>query len=382
MGEMTSRERVTAALRHEEPDRVPLDIGGSNCSTLSIGACERLEKHLGIPTPARAMSEIWRVADLDEEILQLLGTDVRLVAVRGPGSWTPPPSKPGTHIDEWGIKWRRAPHALGYYWEMVEAPLANAKVSDLDSYPWPDPLDPGRYDGLVEEVQRLYGSTPYALMGDPGFKQFLERAMWLRGGEQMLMDLVLNPEFVHALMEKLLEINVAATRRFLEITGPYLLVVRTADDLASQDSPLISPRVYREMVKPYHKQYYQFIRQYTDAKILLHCCGNPVPLLDDLIDAGVDIWRTVQLRGIQDHHELKSRYGDRLSFWGGIDVQQVLPSGTPAEVREEVHARILEFAPGGGYVAAATHNMQADVPPENVLAMAEAVRELGVHGLA
>jgi uroporphyrinogen decarboxylase len=206
--------------------------------------------------------------------------------------------------------------------------------------------------------------------------------MWLRGGEQMLVDLILNPEFVHALMRSLLEVNLAATKRFLEITGPYLEVVRTADDLASQDAPLMSPAAYREMIKPYQQQYYQLIKQYTDAKILLHCCGNPTPLLDDLIEAGVDIWRTVQLRGIKNYYELKDRYGERLTFWGAIDVQQLLPHGTPEDVREEVRLRIREFASGGGYVVAATHNIQADVPPQNVLAMAEAVREHGVYPIA
>jgi uroporphyrinogen decarboxylase len=136
------------------------------------------------------------------------------------------------------------------------------------------------------------------------------------------------------------------------------------------------------MIKPYQKRYYQLISENTDAKIMLHCCGNPTPLLDDLIDAGVDIWRTVQLRGIKDHGELKTKYGDRLTFWGAIDVQQLLPCGTPEQVGQEVRLRIREFGSSGGYVVAATHNVQADVPPQNVLAMAEAARDYGAYPIA
>ncbi len=378
---MTSRERVELALRHEEPDRVPLDIGGTGCSTLTVEAHERLRLHLGIPRPTRVLSEYWRMAWVDEEIMQRLGADLRLVALRPPKHWSPPACAPGTYVDEWGIGWRKVEHVYGYYWDMVSPPLANATIEDLASYPWPDPLDEGRFEGLAEQVRRLYHDTPFALVGDPGFKQFFERAMWLRGGAQWLMDLALNPEFVQALLDKLMELNLAATGRMLEIAGPYLSVVRTADDLAAQDAPLLSPATYRRLIKPYHEHYFHFIKQHTPAKVFLHCCGNLVPLLDDLLDAGMDIWRTVQLRGIPMRDELKARYGKNLTFWGGIDVQQVLPKATPEQVCEEVRARMRQFGPGGGYVVAATHNIQADVPPENILAMADAVREWGKYPL-
>jgi len=379
MAEMTSRERVMAALRHEEPDHVPLDIGGGNTTSLLVETYENLKEYIGISAPTRIAHKVFRVAWLDEGVMVRLGSDLRPVRLKPPKNWTPPLSEPGTFIDEWGIKWRQTPYAEGYYWELAESPLANATISDLDSYLWPDPGDPGRYEGLAEEAPYLYYNTPYALMGDSGFKGFWEPAYMLRGFEQGLMDLVQNQEFMHALMEKLFELNVAVTKRFLEITGPYLAVVRTSDDLGVQDTLMMSPATYRKMIKPYQKRFNEVIKQYTDAKIFYHSCGNVTRLVGDLIDAGFEALNPVQVSAMDDLEDLKANYGDRLTFWGGIDTQRVLPYGTPGEVREEVRLRICQFGPGGGYVAAAVHNIQPDVPPRNILAMSEAVRELGVY---
>jgi len=379
MAKMTPRQRVQAALRHEEPDRVPLDIGGGNSTTLLVETYENLKEYLGISAPTRIMNKAFRSAQLDEETLVRLGSDVRPVTTKPPKNWTPPPSEPGTFIDGFGIKRRQAFYSEGYYWEIIESPLANATISDLESFPWPDPDDPGLYEGLAEEVQYLHHNTPYALMGDSVVKGFWEPFFMMRGMEQALMDLLINQEFVHAVMERVFDLNTAVTKRFLEITGPYLAVFRTADDLASQNCLLMSPETYREMIKPYHRRFNAFVKQYTDAKIFFHSCGNIVPLLDELIDAGFEVLNPVQVAAFDDPAGVKVKYGDRLTFWGGIDTQQVLPNGTPEEVQEEVKLRIRQFSPGGGFVAAAVHNMQPDIPPENVSAMSKAVRELGVY---
>jgi uroporphyrinogen decarboxylase len=262
---------------------------------------------------------------------------------------------------------------------VVESPLAEATVSDVESHPWPDPLDPGRYEGLAEEVEHLYKNTPYALLGDCGFKNFFEICWSLMGMERALIDLVADQGFYRAVFDKLFEINTAATKRFLEITGPYLTAIRTSDDLATQDSLLMSPRTYRQLIKPYHTRYFALIKEWTDAKIFFHTCGNVVPLLDDLVEAGIEVLNPVQATTWDDPAKVKARYGDRISFWGGIDSQRVLPYGTPEEVREQVRLRIQQFGPRGGYVAGSVHLMQADVPPQNVIAMSEAVRELGVY---
>jgi uroporphyrinogen decarboxylase len=227
MAEMTPRQRVLAAVSHQEPDRVPFDIGGGNSTTLLIETYENLKSHLGISAPTGVMSKAFRSAELDEETLVRVGSDVRPVRTKGPVEWVPPPSEPGTFVDLFGVTWQYQEYAYGQYWEAVGTPLADATIDDLDSYPWPDPNDPGFCAGLEEEVVDLYQNTDFALMGDSVIKGFWEPYLLMRGMEQALVDLLQNQEFFHAAMEKLMEINVGITRRFLEITGDYLTVFRS-----------------------------------------------------------------------------------------------------------------------------------------------------------
>jgi uroporphyrinogen decarboxylase len=385
MTEMTPRERIETALNHQEPDRVPLDIGGGQSSSLTAEAYENLAQYLGISAPMTFLNTVYRAVRLDEQTLARLGSDTRPVTLRaGTGPAGPPKVSPSvrgesTFVDEMGITWHQVHFGGGYYWEQSVFPLQDATIDDLPTYEWPDPDDPRRYEGLAEEVQHLYRDTPYALVGDCGYKNFWEPTFALLGYERALMALLAEEEFIHALMERLFTIVSTVTRRFLEITGPYLSVVRTSDDLATQRAPMMSPDTYRKVIKPFHKRYFELIKRYTDAKIFFHTDGNIVELLDDLIDAGVEVLNPVQVSALKDPASVKAAYGDRLSFWGGIDTQSVLPRGTPQDVRDEVQLRIKQFSAGGGFVAASVHNIQADVPPENILAMCDAIHEFGSY---
>ncbi|HZY44378.1 MAG TPA: uroporphyrinogen decarboxylase family protein [Anaerolineae bacterium] len=383
MAEMTSRERVWTTLNHQEPDRVPLDIGGGASTTIVVEGYEKFKQKLGVSSEIRIMNKAFRLARLDEEVMKRLGSDCRPVGIKGPAHWTPPPSEPGTFIDVWGITWRQAFYGDNcYYWEVARNPLAEASIEDLDRYPWPDPLDPGYTAGLADEVKTLYEDTDYALMADGGFKSFWELGYMLRGYQQMLMDLVGNPNFVSALMAKLLVINIAGTGRFLDIAGPYIHVFRAADDLATQKGLLMSPKTYRTLLKPFYKKYFDFVKSKTEAKIFYHSCGNVAGLIDDLAEIGVEILNPVQVSALGDTAALKARYGDKVTFWGGIDTQHVLPNGTVAEVEAEVRTRIRDLGPRGGFVVGSVHNIQPDVPPQNILAMAEATRKFGTYPLA
>ncbi|HUW10104.1 MAG TPA: uroporphyrinogen decarboxylase family protein [Anaerolineae bacterium] len=379
--EMTPRQRMLAALSHQEPDRVPLDIGGGNSTSLLVETFENLKDHLGISSTTRIANKAFRIAALDEETMVRLGSDVRPIGLGAPANWKPPPSAPGTFVDVWGITWRRADYPGGYYWELSEHPLAQATISDLDSYRWPDPDDPGWYQGLEEKVRNLHDNTPYALLGDFGFKGFWETGYFIRGLEQSLLDLVANQPFWLAFMDRMLELNCAFAERFLAITGPYLTALRIADDLATQRGPLMSPKTYRAMIKPYQKRLNEVIKQHTDATIFYHSCGNITSLLGDLVEAGFEAINPVQVSAIPDVAALKSEYGEKLSFWGAIDTQHVLPHGTEAEVREEVRLRIQQLGEGGGYIAAGVHNLNPDIPPQNIVAMSEAVRKYGRYPL-
>jgi uroporphyrinogen decarboxylase len=219
-------------------------------------------------------------------------------------------------------------------------------------------------------------------MADGGFKSFWELGYLMRGHAQLLMDTALHPEFVEALMNKLLVINITMTDRFLDAVGPYIQVFRTGDDLATQKGPFFSHQTYRTLIKPAHKAYMDFVKSKTEAKIFYHSCGKVTEFIDDLADVGVDILNPVQVAAMGDTAALKERFGEKMVFWGGIDTQRVLPHGTVEDVEAEVQRRIRDLAPGGGYVVGSVHNMQPDIPPQNIIAMAEATRKYGAYPLA
>ena len=381
MTTMTSRQRVLAALNHQEPDRVPVDIGGGTSTTLVVEAYDNLKRHLGLDLgETKTLSKIYRSARLDEVVMQRLGSDCYPLRGRSPANWTPPPTEEGAFVDFWGVKWRQIYYRdNAFYWEVAQAPLAEASIDDLDRYPWPDPDDPGFVAGLADEARTLHEDTDYAIEASCGFYSFFETAYALRGYEQLFMDFIQNPEFVAALFDKLLEVNIAGTERFLGAAGLYVDVFRTADDLAAQNGLLMSPKMYRRFIKPAQEKYFAFVKSHTDAKILYHSDGNIVPLLDDLIGIGIDGINPVQPSAMGDLHEVKNRFGDRVTFWGAIDTHRVLPHGSIEEVREEVRQRIRELGMGGGYVLSSVHSILVDVPPENVLAMADAAREYGAR---
>jgi len=261
---------------------------------------------------------------------------------------------------------------------MHPAPLAHASIEDLDTYPWPDPEDPGRYRGLSERVKTLYETTDCALVAAAISDGIFEKAQALRGMQRFFEDLLINREFAAALIERILQIQVEIFDRYLAIVGPYVEMVETSDDYGMQTGPLISTQLYREMLKPAHRRLNSFIKERTRARIYLHSCGSIADMLDDLIDAGVEVINPVQPRAKDmDSAGLKSRFGTRVVFHGGVDEQYILPHGSIEEVREEVARRIEAFAPGGGYLFAPAHNIQDDVPPENVITMFEAAQEVG-----
>ena len=379
MSEMSSRKRVVMALEHEESDRVPIDVGAGCSTSISVEAYENLKKHLGMSGKGLKLSELFRIARLDENVMRHLGSDCRPITIGPRSNWKPPQSEPGTLIDEWGITWKQIPYRTGYYWEAVRNPLAVATVKDLETYPWPDTEDHGFTAGLVEEARRLYKETDYAIVGDTGYNAIWEPAYLMRGFDRMLVDLIRNPEFASVLFSKILEINIAINEQFLNAVGPYIQVIRTGDDLATQGSLMFPPEIYRTLLKPAHKKFFDFIKSKTKAKLFYHSCGNVAGLIGDLLEIGVDILNPVQVSALGDTAQLKASFGKRVVFWGGIDTQRVLPRGSIREVESEVKQRIHDLAPEGGYVLAAVHNIQADVPPENVIAMVEAAKKFGSY---
>lgn len=379
---MNHKERVLMALDHEEPDRVPVDLGGRQ-TTFMVETYEQFKSHLGInDLPTKMMSHKWQTVYVDEQILNRFSIDCR--HVRPPVKAEPEFSETAeakiTFVDEWGVK--RIIDA-GYA-SIIDYPLQTATLQDLEAYEWPNPAEIFDYTSIRNQALQLHSEGEYAIvgnMGSPG--NIFEQSWYLRGLTEFFMDLVDNKDFAHELMSKITEIRKQNAKYFLSEVGEYLDVFQLADDLAMQNGPYMSPQLYREMIKPYQVELFRFVKQLTPAKIYYHSCGSVTRLLDDLIDVGVDILNPVQISADgMETDQLKQRFGNKLSFWGAMDTTKILPNGTADNVRNEVRRIIRDLAPEGGFVLASVHNLQPDIPPENILAMFEAASQYGKYPIS
>ncbi len=369
---ITSKERVLMALNHEQPDRVPFDLGGSFVTTINVAAYKRLRRALGLSDRSRLIREQTQSVIVDEDVRQALGVDVVGIYERAPRPELERPRADRTIVSEWGVTYRQA-EEFGAPYTLVAHPLTNATLADLDHYPFPDPLTPARFQGLAEEATSLR-TSPYAVVGNLGWTEIFGVAWYLRGFENFMLDLVSNKDMAHAILRRVTDYQKARYQKFLELTGDALDVIMFADDIGGQDGLFISPRTYREMIKPYHAELLSLIKSKTQARLMFHSCGSVLALLDDFVELGMDVLNPVQVAAQgMDTAILKQRYGTRISFWGAIDTQRVMPFGSPDDVRAEAHRRINDLAKDGGYVVAPVHVVQSDVPPENVLALSQAV---------
>ena len=364
---MTSRERVLCALNHEEPDRVPIFFGTSGVTTMNTAAYDRLKAHLGLRTETRTFWRALQYCLVDEEVMVRFHSDGRPL-IPGPAPSTLSRDiAPERFVDGWGITWQLQPGS--HYYDIAESPLRDATAEEVRRYPWPELADRSRFAGLREKA-RAIREAGYAVVALSGISPF-EFSYMLRGMDRWFLDLGGDHDFVHALMRRLTDLMRSAVERLLEEAGDYIDVLITGDDLGSQNGPLISTAMYRELIKLHHCELMQAIRERTKARIFYHSDGDVYPLLNDLIEIGTDVLNPVHVaaRDMGDTARLKREFGRRLSFCGAVDTQQVLPHGTTDDVRREVRRRIWDLAPGGGYVLASVHCIQPDVPPENVCAL-------------
>ena len=381
--EMTPRERVMAALNHQEPDRVPLDLGQATGDGITLGAYRNLLRHLGLDdSRIQVKDKRGQTARVDEEVLQRFHVDVRGMGLGAPENWKDVWLDDHTYQDEWGVVRTMPPGTL--YYDLLRAPLADdSRLAVIEKHPWPDPTDPGRYRGLRERARHLHQETDYAIVLDLNCSFFL-RCCELRGWENFYIDLVENVKFAEALMDRFLEIRLVIAERALQQVGDNIdIVMVTSDDLGMTDRPLVSPALYRSLIKPRQQRTFDFFRARTGAKLYCHTDGAVYPLIPDLIEIGVEVLNPIEVSaaGMGDTKKMKREFGGKLTFWGAIDTRRILPFGTTKDVREEVRRRILDLGPGGGYVVCPVHNIQPEVPPENVVAMYDAAYELGHYPL-
>jgi uroporphyrinogen decarboxylase len=368
---LSHRDRVLITLYHREPDRIPVDLGGTQTGIL-VEPYNALKQALGMKTPTQVRNIVLGLAHIDEAVLQRFDIDIRHVLPGQPDKFHFELLADDSFYDEFGTRWRRPPG--GYYYDMVEFPLAACTMEALEKFAWPNPEDPGRVRGVQDELARLRSETDYAL--EAGLVGLWETCWFTVGLERMLYALTDFPDFVEALMDRTLALLLGMHGAYLDAAGPYLDMVTLWDDYGIQSTSLISSARWRSLVKPRLAELVAMIRSKTGAAIGLHSCGSIVSLLDDLAEIGIQVINPVQVSARNmSPAELKKRYGDRLTFWGGIDTQFLLPKSSQAEVRQAVRDTVNLMAPGGAYILAAVHNIQPGVPPENIVAMFDTARE-------
>ena len=369
---MTPRERILTALNHQEPDRIPIDLGSSVVTSCVKVAYEPLREYLGLPPEEVVVyDEIQQLPYIGEDVLQRFGVDTRMVQL-------PPAHVKGVEIvdegeylamlDRWGAK-MRMPKAKPLYYDWVEFPINDTELSTLDAYAWPEPDPLELVAELRTRAEHLRATTDYALVGSGviGGGVF-EQACRVMGMEPFMMSMLTAPEFANRLVDRITDIYIESVDRYLAQVGGLIDVFTFWDAVATQQGWMINPDSYVEVIKPRQKRLFEVIRSRTDAALFYHGCGAVYELIPHLIEIGVDIINPVQVSAEgMDSRRLKAAYGDDIVFWGGgVDTQKVLPFGTPDEVRDEVKRRIDDFAPGGGFVFATVHNIQAFVPPQNI----------------
>lgn len=378
---MTHRERVLTALRHAEPDRAPMDLGGCLASTIVASCYPALRRELGLAV--HDTEESLRYASLaiiDPDVRAALDVDI----VHAPNAFgtrkTVRILSPLSFVDEWGVQWRK-PEGGHYY--VDKPPFAEgATVAAAEAHAWPAAADLVNTEGLADAVARLRRETDCAISLELRGR-VMSVGQFLRGFGDWMMDLADNHAFVQALLERTTAIEMEANERILSAVGDAVDIVYTSDDLGGQEGPLLSPTAFRDLFRPHFARLWGHIRSHSTAFLMHHCCGSIRPFIRDFIDLGVQVLNPIQVSAAaMDPVGLKAEFGRDLSFWGGVDTRSVLPRGTPTAVAGEVQRRLLEMGRGGGYILAAVHNLQPEVPPANIVALFEAGRRYGRYPLA
>jgi len=383
---LTPKERVVAAINHKEPDRVPIIIGISNATGIKMKTYKGIKDLIGVNAPDNYIYD-WPelgTAEIDEETLQRLHGDARGVLdldsleARERNKNREPHSP---YRSSWGSGQIEISEGE---WTSGVPPMKEATtIEEIEAFPWPDLTDPTRVAHCRAQAKKLAEENKYAIMGIPWLLFPFERAFSMQGMDTFLLNMAMYPEFAKALLAKITEKCKEMMDTYLKETGEFLDIIKIGDDLGTQESLMISPKMYREIVKPFHADLIAFTKERTDAKIFFHTDGDVFNLIEDFIEIGVDILNPIQTSAgrMSDLEGLKQTYGDRITFCGAIDTHRVLPSGTPEEVQQEVKRVIQALGPGGGYMVASVHTIMNDVPPENVLAMVDAVEKYGQYPL-
>jgi hypothetical protein len=423
---MLSRTRVQYALDHKEPDRVPLDLGASATTGMHVSSVYLLRQALGLDqpgTPVKVIEPYQMLGEIKPDLMEVLGVDVvglgetrTLFGFKNEG-WKPWTTFDGTPVlvpagfnteperngdilmypegDKSAPPSGRMPKDGWYFDSLIRQPLIDddhLNVEDnLEEF---GPISDQELEHFRREAERLYSETDKAILANFGGTAFgdiaLVPAPWLkypkgiRDVEEWYISTVARSAYVREIFERQCEIALQNLARIYEVVGDRVTAIFVSGtDFGTQKGPFISNQSYRELYMPFHKSVNDWVHEHTQWRTFIHTCGSVVALLPDLIEAGFDILNPVQCSAAgMDPQQLKERFGDQVTFWGGgIDTQHTLPFGSPDQVRAEALERIRTFGPSGGFVFNAIHNIQARVPVENLMALFDTVQEHGAYPL-
>lgn len=376
MENLTSKERVNIALRHSEPDKVPIDFGGVHTS-LHVTAYKNLMEYFGLDYGEIKIQDVFQqVVFPDEKLIEKFQVDVGGAFSKPASNWEFVLDKENDeYTDEWGTTYVRPKG--GFFYDIKVPAMDGFTLEELKKYKFPDPEDSARFKNLRQEVTELIDKSNKAIIFFNASWGLWESLWQMRGFEQAYMDLALSKDFLNYFWDKMLWWNTAFWGKVLEEVGDLIDVVQIGDDLGTQRGPMFSPKTYEEMLKPRHKKLVSAIKSKTNAKVYIHSCGDVSWAIGHFIDCGIDILNPVQVKASNmDSKELKKKFGKEITFWGGGCDPEILLRGTKEQIKEEVKRRIEDFAPGGGFVFASVHSIQANTPPENIATMFETAIDL------
>ncbi len=374
---LSSRERVLAAVSHQEPDRVPLALWGSWYGVTDRLYFNILDHLKWDPVLPFRPDKVHSVNYYDDRLLEILGVDVRHV---DPGSTAVTSRRSDDGTDGWGLRFDYS----GLYRTASHFPLEKASIDEIYAYPLPDPDVVIRKDEIKERLKQIRSMDhEYAVVGRAVSSYgFFEMAQSLRRHEQLLTDMLDDPEVVHALVDRLYGCYAGMIERFLDVAGKDLdLIELPGDDYAGNLRPIISPALFDRFFREPYRKLVELVKGHSPhVKVIFHSDGAITPFLQRLIDIGIDVVHPIEPVPATDLAAVKEKYGRSLTFLGGIDIRQAL-QGSNEEVQQEVRRRIDTLAPGGGYILAPANHLQWDVPPENVFSLFETARTYGRYPL-
>lgn len=370
---MNSRERIKRTLLHKEPDRIPIDNNGF-VSGMHEVAYKNLLKYLNIEDEIIIYDPVQRLAVVKDEIKDILGVDTIYIHPNAPSNYKYIENPDGTFKDEFGVVYKK----VGYYADCLVPPLRGKSLGEIKAFKFPDPEDSSRFEGLLLKAEELHKNTELSMWA--GVVSSLFYFAWIiRGLEDFMMDICSSPKTAQYLMDKIVDWNMKFFKRFYGEIGRYIDVFWIGDDWGTQEGPIISPVYFRKEIVPRLRKMISFIKTMTNAKCCYHSCGTTYWCLEDLLDMGVDIVHPIQANAKDnDTEKLKKEFGEKISFHGGTNNQGVFHKDIHALTIDTLK-RIKDLAPGGGYIFSSGHNIQANMPPENIIKFFKLVKEFGKY---